>query len=145
MLQDAQADRYRWLQRVLEIVPGLTSWAIILGPIWLSFSYPWLVAYFVLTFDFYILCRSVWLGVTILIGWRRVSRVVATDWRERLALVDRGDPAGFADVGTGGGDRDPPVGGAPKSEELIQLALIPTYTEPLEKLRETVRALAVAD
>jgi len=57
MVQDAQIDRYRWLQRALEMGPGLISWAIILGPIWLSFSYPWLVAYFFLTFDFYMLCR----------------------------------------------------------------------------------------
>ncbi|HLY35099.1 MAG TPA: hypothetical protein VKU35_00130 [Candidatus Limnocylindria bacterium] len=145
MLQDAQAERYRWLQRLLEMVPGLVSWAIIIGPIWLSFSYPWLVAYFVLTFDFYMLCRSAWLAVAIVVGYRRVSRVVEIDWSERLALVDRHDPAGFADGGTGAGDRDPASDDRPSSGEITQLALIPTYTEPLEKLRETVRALAVAD
>ena len=57
-----------------KMVPGLISWAIILGPIWLSFSYPWLVAYFVLTFDFYMLCRLLWLAVTVIIGYRRMRR-----------------------------------------------------------------------
>ena len=38
----------------------VVSWAVIIGPIWLSFSYPWLVAYFVLSFDFYWLCRALW-------------------------------------------------------------------------------------
>ena len=33
----------------------------------------------------------------------------------------------------------------PSVGELVHLALIPTYTEPLEKLRHTVRALAEAD
>jgi hypothetical protein len=127
MVDDAQIDRYRWLQRVLEMVPGLISWAIILGPIWLSFSYPWLVAYFVLTFDFYMLCRSLWLGVTVVIGYRRLRRVLATDWNARLETVKA------------------PGQGAPKARELIQLALIPTYTEPLDKLRHTVRALADAE
>ena len=112
---------------MLEMVPGLISWAIILGPIWLSFSYPWLVAYFVLTFDFYMLCRSLWLGVTVVIGYRRMRRVLATDWKARLESVV------------------PPGPGAPKMRELIQLALIPTYTEPLDKLRHTVRALADAE
>jgi hypothetical protein len=124
MVEDAQADRYRWLQRLLEMVPGLISWAIILGPIWLSFSNPWLVAYFVLTFDFYMLCRSLWLGVTVFIGYRRVRRVLATDWAERLQATK------------------PPDRGAPRADQLIQLALIPTYTEPLDKLRHTVQALA---
>ncbi len=64
MSEAPQADRYHWLQRLLEMVPGLISWAIILGPIWLSFSYPWLVAYFVLSFDFYMLCRTLWFAVT---------------------------------------------------------------------------------
>src|SRR4029077_5776511 len=127
MVEDAQIDRYRWLQRTLEMVPGLISWAIILGPIWLSFSYPWLVAYFVLTFDFYMLCRSLWLGVTVIIGYRRMKRVLATDRDGRLAHIN------------------PPGRGVPKAGELIQLALIPTYTEPLDKLRHTVRALADAE
>src|SRR5438552_12283878 len=127
MVDDAQIDRYRWLQRMLEMVPGLISWAIILGPIWLSFSYPWLVAYFVLTFDFYMLCRSLWLGVTVVIGYRRMGRVLATDWKARLETVEA------------------PGSGAPKARDLIQLALIPTYTEPLDKLRHTVQALAEAE
>src|SRR5512146_1488060 len=104
MVDEAQGDRYRWLQRLLEIVPGLISWAIILGPIWLSFSYPWLVAYFVLTFDFYMLCRSLWLAVTVVVGYRRVRRVEATRWMARL---EAGDYAG-----TAGTDAAPEAAGA---------------------------------
>ena len=37
-------DRYGWLGRLLEMVPGTISWAVLILPIWLSFSYPWLVA-----------------------------------------------------------------------------------------------------
>jgi hypothetical protein len=33
MLDARNEDRYRWLQRLLEMVPGLVSWAIIIGPI----------------------------------------------------------------------------------------------------------------
>lgn len=142
MVDEAQGDRYRWLQRLLEIVPGLISWAIILGPVWLSFSYPWLVAYFVLTFDFYMLCRSMWLGVTVIIGFRRVRKVERTDWLARLRDED------FTPVAGAGVPTISPEAGsdpAPAWREMIQLALIPTYTESLEKLRETVRALAEAD
>jgi len=141
MVEDAQADRYRWLQRLLEIVPGLISWAIILGPIWLSFSYPWLVAYFVLTFDFYMLCRSLWLAVTVVIGYRRVRRVEATDWMERL----RGHDFAGASHALRVSDEGAQDAAAPDWTEMVQLALIPTYTESLATLRETVRALAVAD
>ncbi|MDP9467254.1 MAG: glycosyltransferase family 2 protein [Chloroflexota bacterium] len=125
-MSDARTqDRYLWLQRLLEMVPGMVSWAIIIGPIWLSFSYPSLVAYFVLSFDFYWLCRALWFSGAVIIAYRRIRDVLATDWRGRLEALD--DPA------------------VSSWEAYTHLALIPTYTEPRETLRHTVRALAEAD
>ena len=178
MSDPRDSDRQRWLQRVLEMVPGVISWAAIIGPIWLSVSYPWLVAYFVLSFDFYWLCRSVWFGAAVIVAFRRIGRVLAVDWGGRLEALDDPDrhrealrarlgtherPAGALGVAAAGqgpsrGSRrrladelrafdavaameEPP----PEWREYTHLALIPTYTEPLEKLRETVRALARAE
>ncbi|MGI8930006.1 MAG: hypothetical protein ACR2F5_01710, partial [Candidatus Limnocylindria bacterium] len=172
-------DRYRWLERLLEMVPGTISWAILILPLWLSFSYPWLVAYFVLSFDFYWLCRALWFSAAVLISFSRVKRVLATNWADRLAGL--ANPAArraalesrLAGLGTDmprgafgfsaaarpdGSERrelqreiaqlrrvesleEPP----PSVEEITHLALIPTYTESLEKLRYTVRALAEAE
>ncbi len=169
-------DRYLWLGRVLEMVPGTISWAVLVLPIWLSFSYPSLVAYFVLSFNFYWLCRALWFSGAVIVAFRRIRRVTADDWTARLATLV--DPAGRqtelrawlaaadrprAALGAVAGAR---VGGAerrrirdemddlarvealpeprPSVDEYIQLALIPTYTEPLEKLRATVMALAEA-
>lgn len=176
--QPHDPDRYRWLGRLLEMVPGTISWAILILPLWLSFSYPWLVAYFVLSFDFYWLCRALWFSGAVVVAFRRIRDVLAIDWTARLAaLADRSAriaqieaqlaigrdlprrALGFAAVGAlDGGERrrlrrelaelralddlpEPP----PDTDELIHLALIPTYTEPLDKLRDTVRALAEAD
>ncbi|MGH2401541.1 MAG: hypothetical protein ACRDE6_02420 [Candidatus Limnocylindria bacterium] len=172
------SDRLRWLGRLLEMVPGTISWAILILPLWLSFSYPWLVAYFVLSFDFYWLCRALWFSGAVIIAYARIRDVLADDWTARLAGL--ADPAARraglearlasigGDVPTGAlgfsavarpsrGERrrlrreiadlraveglaSPP----PSADELIHLALIPTYTEPLEKLRHTIRALAEA-
>jgi hypothetical protein len=118
-------ERYLWLQRLLEMVPGTVSWAVIIGPIWLSFSYPWLVAYFVLSFDFYWLCRAVWFAASVLVAHRRIRDVLATDWKARLESLE--------------------VPAIPDWRSYTHLALIPTYTEALETLRHTVRALAEAD
>jgi hypothetical protein len=172
-------DRYRWLQRLLEIVPGLVSWAIIIGPIWLSFSYPWLVAYFVLSFDFYWLCRALWFAGAVLVAYGRIRRVLAVDWLERcrgvsepdtrrvellarLTQLGRQAPRGALGVTAGmprreSGERraleeelsaldrlDGLAERPPRWDEYTHLALIPTYTESLEKLRHTVAALAAA-
>ena len=173
------SDRYQWLGRVLEMVPGTISWAVLILPLWLSFSYPWLVAYFVLSFDFYWLCRALWFSGAVIVAYRRIRRVLAVDWTERLAgladmVVERAEIEARADRLRGG-----PVPGRtlgisfvggvsraeradaqgrlkdlrhvlampsppPSADDLIHLALIPTYTESLEKLRHTVRALAEA-
>ena len=73
------------------MVPGTISWAILILPLWLSFSYPWLVAYFVLSFDFYWLCRALWFSGAVIVAFRRIRDVLAVDWTERLAGL--ADPA----------------------------------------------------
>jgi hypothetical protein len=177
MSEPRDAGEHRWLQRALEMVPGIVSWAIIIGPVWLSFSYPWLVAYFVLSFDFYWLCRALWFAGAVIVAFGRIRRVLRADWGARLAALDdlegrreellrllgtQGRPAGalgFA-AATAPTDRagrraleeelaaleaaravDP----LPEWRDYVHLALIPTYTESLDKLRETVRALADAE
>jgi hypothetical protein len=127
MSEPRETDEHLRIQRLLEMVPGFISWAIIIGPIGLSFGYPFLVAWFVLAFDFYWLCRSAWFAVSVVVGFRRIRQVEGVDWTRRLAtLQPMGDEVA-----------DPAV--------YTHLALIPTYTEPIEKLRETVRALAAAE
>ena len=172
-------SRYRWLGRLLEMVPGTISWAVLILPLWLSFSYPWLVAYFVLSFDFYWLCRALWFSGAVIVAYRRISRVLAVDWTDRLERVgllsahladieahrspleDPSEPGAFGVSVTGIPARAARrmkremeedlrrlralPSPAPSAGELIHLALIPTYTESLEKLRHTVRALAEAD
>jgi hypothetical protein len=158
-------DRLRWLGRLLEMVPGTISWAIIILPLWLSFSYPWLVAYFVLSFDFYWLCRALWFSGAVIVAYGRIRDVLAVDWIDRLNGLS--DPvsreaeieARLRTAGRAGRRERRRLRRelaelrafrdlrhqAPAPDELIHLALIPTYTEPLEKLRHTVRALAVAE
>jgi hypothetical protein len=177
-ISDAEFDRLRWLQRALEMVPGVISWTVLLGPIWLSFSYPWLVAYFVLSFDFYWLCRALWFSGAVIVAFRRIREVGGIDWPARIrGLADAaayrrelearlaGSPGTDASATVGLIAGTKPVRGEqqrlrrelralaeiatlpeppPAPDEYVHLALIPTYTESLDKLRRTVGALADA-
>src|SRR5687767_10956373 len=103
-------DRYRWLGRVLEMVPGTISWSVLILPLWLSFGYPWLVAYFVLAFDFYWLCRALWFSGAVIVAFRRIRRVAAVDWSARLATLEN-PAARIAEIEASlGGRRDLPRG-----------------------------------
>ena len=173
--------RSRIVQRVLEIVPGVVTWVLIASPFVLSFRWPEIVAWFVLTFDFYWLYKAVILTASVAITFTRIRRVMAIDWRTRaFALADldgrqaeiqRLVPLIASRIGQleRAGERLAAAGGrrelARLADEELEIerllarrgrpigdplrlwhvALIPTYTEPFEKLYETVRALAETD
>lgn len=173
--------RAQLIQRLLEVVPGLVSWVLILSPLVLSLRWPEVVAWFVLSFDFYWLYKAIVLTTSVCVTFVRIRRTVAADWRTRaFALTDPAarlgeidrlvplvqarilelDRAGERLAAAGGrrqlerldgerrdlarllARRGQPI---PDPGSLFHVALIPTYTEPFEKLHETVRALAEAD
>jgi hypothetical protein len=173
--------RSRYVQRLLEIVPGVVSWTLILLPVALSFRFPEVVAWFVLSFDFYWFYKALMLSGSVVVCYLRIRDVMAVDWRARtFALADlpgRRDElerlipavqtraaelrrAGQSEAAAGGrrelarlreerreverllARRGEPI---PDPNRLWHVALIPTYTEPFEKLRDTVGALADAD
>ncbi len=166
--------------RLLEILPGAVTWLLILAPIALSFSFPELVAWFVLSFDFYWLYRAVVVIVSVSITFLRIRDVLDADWRAQLeglvelptrqrVLEDRIERirARVRELDRAG-DRRAARGGRRERRRLeselvtirrllasgiqpldprrlVHVALIPTYTEPYEKLEATLRALADAD
>jgi hypothetical protein len=182
-LEAAQPAGHIIARRILEIIPGLATWFLILAPIPLSLRYPEVVGWFVLSFDFYWFYRAAELSVSVNISFRRIRRVTSIDWRQRaFSLCDpqrrfdelselieqvrariRDLEASGQALAARGGRRElrrlveerhalekvlrltvlgEPL---PDPRELWHVALIPTYTEPYEKLYETVKALAEAD
>jgi len=180
-VDDRGSDRAQRLQRLLEIVPGLLTWTLILSPLILSVTYPQVVAWFVLSFDFYWFYKALMLTGSVLVAFLRIRGVMGVDWRTRtFALadlrrrreeLDRLIPSVETRIARlrAAGDRLPAAGGRralgrlreerrtierllarrgepfPDPNRLWHVALVPTYTEPFEKLHETVRALAEAD
>jgi hypothetical protein len=173
--------RARALQRLLEVVPGAVTWGLIVLSIGLSFGFPEVVAWFVLTFDVYWLYKAVMLTGSVAAAFTMIRRTVDIDWRTRTYAL-RDIPGRIAEIearqkgirsrieildevgdrlAARGGRREAARlrdqrkellrllarrGGAiPDPDRLWHVALVPTYTEPYEKLHETVRALAEAD
>lgn len=167
--------------RLLEIVPGVITWTVILAPLAVSLRWPELVAWFVLTFDVYWLYRAVMLTASVVVASRRIRATSDVDWRTRayalrdiparLRTVDARIAAIEGEIARLAGEhnRDAAEGGRrelirlrderrafvrlrarqdasmPDPDRLWHVALIPTYTEPFEKLDATVHALAEAD
>lgn len=178
---DVHPNRARTLQRLLEVVPGAVTWGLIVLSIGLSFRWPEVVAWFVLTFDVYWLYKAVMLTGSVAAAFTMIRRAVAVDWRTRtFGLRDIAGRIGEIEARLAAieqrvrllgraGDRLAAAGGRreaarlrderkellrllarrgdaiPDPDRLWHVALVPTYTEPYEKLHETIRALAEAD
>jgi len=107
-------------KRILEIIPGLISWNLILFPFWGSFFFPLTVAYYILFFDVYWLYQSLVLGVSCLMGNYKIEASKVMDWL--------GEVKGFGDW-----------------RKIHHIVMVVTYKEPLHILQRTLRAIAKQD
>ncbi len=103
-------------KRTLEIIPGLFSWALILSPIWASFIAPVVLAYFILFFDVYWLYKSFSLVITSYLATKKIKETENIDWFEKAKKL-------------------------PNFKKISHLVIVPNYTEPIYKLRETIESI----
>lgn len=73
-----------FVNRCLEIFPGLITWSLLLLPIILSFWLPLAVAYFIIAFDLIWLVKSMRLSAFLVLGYSKLHRFQHQDWLGRL-------------------------------------------------------------
>lgn len=73
----------RWFYRILEILPGVLTWTIILLPFYLSFSAPVVLAYFIIAFDIYWLLKSLRMSLGLITAYRRYKTSKVINWEQR--------------------------------------------------------------
>ncbi len=116
----------RRVQRGLEVAPGALTWTILIAPVVASFIFAPYIALAIFVIDIYWLIRTGTVVVGIRRTYRRMKRAMLEDWWQRCLAIAVGP-------------------GMPDPRGIVHASLIPTYTEPYEILRETVRAIADAD
>lgn len=70
--------------RFWEILPGATTWAILLMPFVMSLVWPVGVAYFIIIFDVYWLIKALVMGGHLVFGYLHMQRAMNIDWLARL-------------------------------------------------------------
>jgi cellulose synthase/poly-beta-1,6-N-acetylglucosamine synthase-like glycosyltransferase len=104
-------------RRLLEVIPGLLVWTIILFPIWGSFLIPTIVAYFILFFDIFFFYKSFSLSITALIASKKIKETERQNWYEKVRQL-------------------------PNAKLVHHILIIPNYKEKAEKITTTLQALA---
>lgn len=116
------------IHRILEILPGLFSWAVIFSPVWLGIIYPPALVYFLIFLCVYWCYLAIKATIGGYIGYKRYKKEMATDWMAECTQLD------FANL--------PDKSTLPPSlEETKHFILIPTYSEPYEVLKGTIESI----
>lgn len=78
----------RALQRFFEIMPGATSWGIIIGMSFMAFFFPLVSAVLIIAFYLYWLLRLLYLTFFLVLSYVRLSSEKRTDWMSRIRGID---------------------------------------------------------
>ncbi len=109
------------VERILEILPGVLTWLALTSPIWLSFTFPFAVAYLILLADMYWLFTSFKIATLIYVGYKKLEEVKKIDWFKKLQ-------DDFPD----------------EWDNYYHILILPTYKEPMEVLEPAFDAIANA-
>ncbi|MCS7091889.1 MAG: glycosyltransferase family 2 protein [Patescibacteria group bacterium] len=103
--------------RLLEILPGLVSWNLIIFPYWGVFFIPETTAYFILAFNVYWFYQSLTIAISSVVTHLRIQETIKTDWVNELKKL--------------------------KNYKHVHHAIIvTTYKEPLHTLEKTLDNIA---
>jgi len=118
--KDLKDKKERILYRFFEILPGAISYLVLFLAIFFSWKKPVLVAFFIIIYDLYWLCRSIYLSFHLQAGYKKMKEYEKIDWIEKVQKI-----SGW--------------------ENIYHLVLLPTYKEPYELIRETFLSLKNSD
>lgn len=108
------------MKRFFEILPGVLSWATLIGVALLSWLTPVGMAIFIIFFDVYWFLKTFYLSIHLRISYRKMRANMQTDWLAKL----QSDPAAAA------------------WPDIYHLIVFPFYNEPYEVIKESFEALA---
>jgi len=117
MIKNLVKEHDKKVQRVLEIVPGLLTWAVLLSPIWLGPFVPNAVAFFLTFLAIFWVYRALIHTIGVFIGYRRFKRETGINWLRKVRRR-----RGF--------------------EQLKHLIVIPTVNDPYSVLEMTFGSIA---
>lgn len=80
-------------QRTLEMIPGILTWATLIGMVVFSFLLPVWVAIFIIMFDIYWLFRTVFITFYSILAYNKLKEGKRTNWWERCQNIS--DPEGY--------------------------------------------------
>jgi len=86
--KEIKEPKKRILYRFFEMLPGILSWATLLGALIFSWIAPRVVAFFIILFDLYWLLRIVYLSWHQISSFREMKKNLSIDWTKKLNEIE---------------------------------------------------------
>lgn len=115
--EDLKDERERLFYRFLEIIPGLLSWATLIGAFLLSWLNPTVMAVLIILFDLYWLLKIAYLSFHQVASFKQMKKNLKTDWVEKLNQLNR------------------------NWREIYHLIILPMYKEEKEIVQDSCQAI----
>jgi hypothetical protein len=80
-------DQHR-IQRSLEVIPGILAWVTLIGMVVLSALEPIWIAVFIVMFDIYWICRTIFITYYSFVAYRRFREGKSIDWWQRCQNIE---------------------------------------------------------
>ncbi|MCX6760836.1 MAG: hypothetical protein NTZ84_01925, partial [Candidatus Nealsonbacteria bacterium] len=123
---DLKNPKERFLYRCFEILPGFLSWGTIIAAFILSWKATFVVAIFIIAFDFFWLLRISYLSFHQLSGYQKMKKNIQTNWMEKLnGLILKNPKKNWKDI--------------------FHLIILPLYKEGTDIVRPTIQSIKDSD
>jgi len=124
-----------YIQRSIEILPGIITWSFLIGSFYLAFKAPIVIAIFIIIFDLYWMVKVFYITVFVIFGYRRIKIWEKIDWIGKCEEVgNQSQVSGTRSLALISNWRD-----------LYHLIIIPTYEEETEILETTLDSILNSD
>jgi len=112
------SGRDRRVYRLLEMLPGVASWATLIGVVLASIYAPFFAAYFVIGFAIYWVLKTAFLSYHLRYNWKRMRHHMAIDWQQMIERFEYG--------------------------HMYQLVILPFCEEPEEVVDASIASIAAS-
>lgn len=118
----------RYLQRSIEMLPGMISWTFLIGGVFVSIKAPVIVAVFIIIFDLYWMVKVFYITAFAVYGYRRMKLWENIDWLSRC----KGREIKKENLGKHE---------EPSFCDIYHLIILPTYKEGVDVLKSSLDSI----
>lgn len=138
---DLKNKKERIIFRLLEILPGLTSWGTLILLGFLSWLKPIWIAIFIIGFDLYWFFKIAYLSLHTRAAYNKMKKYEKIDWFGRLANLQKSTAKNMNQIGIISDE----LTDVRDWRDIYHLVIFPMCKEPFEVIGESFKALVECD